>query len=103
MSYTLRILQRFDPRHEKEFLELEKQFAELEKQHPELPQGRRMKPFSGSEPCNTLVWQGEFPTLDEAQAALTAFSSNDRHEELLAKQLPYFRDVRIELYENLDG
>jgi hypothetical protein len=102
MSVTMRILQQFDVRKEKEFLELERQFAALEHARPDLPQGKRMKPISGTEPCNTLVWQGEFPSLDAARAALSAFAADEAHEALFAKQSEFFRSVKIEFYENLD-
>ena len=102
MSVTMRILQQFDVRKEKEFLELERRFAALEHSRPDLPQGKRMKPISGSEPCNTLVWQGEFASLDEARKALDAFAADDTHEELFAKQSDFFKSVKIEFYENLD-
>ena len=102
MSVTMRILQQFDVRKEKEFLELERRFAALEHSRPDLPQGKRMKPISGSEPCNTLVWQGEFASLDEARQALDAFAADDTHEELFAKQSEFFKSVKIEFYENLN-
>ena len=102
MSITMRILQQFDVRKEKEFLLLEKQFAALEKAHPHLPQGKRMKPISGPEPCNTLVWQGEFASLDVARAALEAFAADADHEQLFAEQSQWFQSVKIELYENLE-
>ena len=102
MPVTMRILQQFDVRKEKEFLELERRFAALERSRPELPQGRRMKPISGSEPCNTLVWQGEFASLDEARKALDSFAADETHEELFAEQSEFFKSVRIEFYENLE-
>jgi hypothetical protein len=97
MSVTMRILQQFDVRKEKEFLELERRFAALEHARPDLPQGKRMKPISGSEPCNTLVWQGEFASLDEARKALDAFAADDTHEELFAKQSEFFKSVKPEI------
>jgi len=102
MTITMRILQQFDVRKEKEFLELERLFASLEQSRPDLPQGRRMKPISGAEPCNTLVWEAVFPTLDEAKKALEAFSADAEHEELFARQSEFFQAVKIEFYENLD-
>jgi hypothetical protein len=102
MPITMRILQQFDVRKEKEFLELERRFAALERSRPDLPQGRRMKPISGSEPCNTLVWQGEFASLDEARKALDSFAADETHEELFAEQSQFFKSVRIEFYENLE-
>jgi hypothetical protein len=102
MPVTMRILQQFDVRKEKEFLELERRFAALERSRPDLPQGRRMKPISGSEQCNTLVWQGEFASLDEARKALDSFAADETHEELFAEQSQFFKSVRIEFYENLE-
>ncbi len=98
----MRILQQFDVRREKEFLELERRFAALEKSRPDLPQGKRMKPISGSEPCNTLVWQSEFPSLNDARKALDAFSADEAHEALFARQSEFFKSVKIEFYENLE-
>jgi hypothetical protein len=102
MSVTMRILQRFDVRKEKEFLDLERLFAALERARPDLPQGRRMKPISGHEPCNTLVWEAVFPSLDAAKNALDTFAADAAHEELFAKQSELFQSVKIEFYENLD-
>ena len=101
MSVTMRILQRFDVRHEKEFLELERQFAELEQRRPDYPKGRRMQPISGMLPCNTLVWECEFPDLDSARAALAFFEGDAEHEELFRKQSRFFEEVRVEFYNNL--
>lgn len=102
MSITMRIVQQFDPSHEREFMELEKRFAELEKTRRDFPKGRRMQPISGTEPCNTLIWQCEFPTLEAAHETLAFFEGDASHEDLLVKQLPFFRQVKIEFYKNLD-
>jgi hypothetical protein len=102
MSVTMRILQQFDVRKEKEFLAVERQFAALEHSRPDLPQGRRMKPISGSEPCNTLIWEAVFPSLNDARRALDAFAMDAAHDELFAEQSQFFQSVRIEFYENLD-
>jgi len=102
MSVTMRIIQQYDIRHEKEFLALEKQFAELERKHADFPKGRRKKPLAADEPCNTLIWECEFPDLNAAHKTLDFFQGDARHEELYAKQLPYFVETRIEFLENLD-
>jgi len=98
----MRILQEYDIRNEREFLALERKFAELERKRPDYPKGRRMKPLSASQACNTLVWQCEFPTLEEARAALSFFEGDAAHEKLFRKQVAYFKNVRVEFYENLD-
>lgn len=102
MSVTMRILQRFDVRHERAFMDLERKFAELEARRPDYPKARRMKPISAAEPCNTLVWQCEFPDIESARSVLDFFAGDAAHEELFAKQVAFFEQVRVEFYENLD-
>ncbi len=102
MSITMRILQRFDARHEKEFMELEKKFAELEAARPDYPMGRRLQPLAAAEPCNTLVWECEFPDLESANKVLDFFAGDAAHETLLEKQIQFFEKVRIEFYRNLE-
>jgi len=102
MGVTMRIIQRFDPRYEREFMELEREFARLEAERPDYPKGRRMQPISGSEPCNTLIWEAEFPDLEAARGALDFFEGEAAHEALFVKQVPYFRDVRVEFHRNLE-
>ncbi|MDD3927082.1 MAG: hypothetical protein PHT33_10555 [bacterium] len=102
MSITMRIYQQYDASHEKEFLELEKKFAQLEATRPDYPKGKRMRPVSGSEPCNTLVWQCEFPDMASAHGILDFFHGDSAHEDLLSEQIQYFKQVRIEFCENLD-
>jgi len=102
MSITMRIMQRFDPTKEKEFMDLEKKFGELELDRPDYPKGKRMQPISAGEPCNTLIWQCEFPDIQSAYKVLDFFGGDEAHEALFKKQLPYFKDVKIEFYKNLD-
>ena len=102
MSITMRIMQQFDPTHEDEFMALEKQFAELEKNRNDYPKGTRMQPISAAEPCNTLIWQCVFPDIETAYKTLDFFRGDQEHEALLEKQLPFFRGVKIEFYENLN-
>lgn len=102
MSITMRIIQRFDITREEEFMEIEKRFAALEESRPDYPKGRRMQPVSADIPCNTLIWQCEFPNMESAYRTLDFFSGDEAHELLLKKQLPCFREVNIEFYKNLD-
>ena len=102
MSVTMRIIQQFDLVHTDEFMNLEKKFAELEAKRSDYPKGRRMQPISASEPCNTLIWQCEFPDIQSARAALDFFHGDAEHEKLFALQSPFFKSVRIEFFENLD-
>ena len=102
MSVTMRIMQQFDPVHEAEFMALEKKFADLERRRPDFPRGKRLQPLSASEPCNTLIWQCEFPDIESAHKTLAFFSGDKEHEKLLEKQIIYFRQVKVEFYNNLD-
>lgn len=97
----MRIIQQFDITQEKVFMEVEKKFAELEKTRVDYPKGKRMQPISAGEPCNTLVWECEFPDIKEAYEALDFFKEDESHEKLLATQLPFFKKTRIEFYKNL--
>lgn len=102
MSVTMRIMQQFDATKENEFMRLEKMFAELEAKRSDFPKGKRMQPISAAEPCNTLIWQYEFPDIKAAYEVLDFFNGDAAHEELLKDQLPFFKQVRIEFYKNLE-
>ena len=97
----MRIIQQYDIQHEKEFMKLEAQFAALEGARPDYPKGKRMKPLSAAEPCNTLIWQCDFPHIATARQALDFFEGDDTHEELFQEQAPFFRNVRVEFFESL--
>ena len=98
----MRIVQQFDATKEKQFLMLEKKFAQLESARPDYPKGRRLKPISSCEPCNTLIWESDFPNIESAYKALDFFSGDASHEVLLEKQLPFFKQVKVEFYEELN-
>jgi hypothetical protein len=102
MSVTMRLVQQFDPSHEKEFMELEGQFAELERRRPDYPKGRRLQPIAAAEASHTLIWECEFPDLEAARAALHLFEGDAEHDALAEKQSPYFRHLRVEFYQNLE-
>jgi hypothetical protein len=102
MSVTMRIIQQFDAAHEREFMELERKFAELETARPDYPKGRRLQPIAGGEPCNSLVWECKFPDLNAAFKVLDFFAGDGAHEALLQKQLPFFKQVKVEFYRNLE-
>jgi hypothetical protein len=102
MSITMRIIQRFDACHERDFMTLEAKFAQLEAARPDYPKGRRLQPISAGEPCNSLIWECEFPDLNSAQQTLDFFVGDSAHEELIVQQLPFFEQVRVEFYRNLE-
>ncbi|HUU27678.1 MAG TPA: hypothetical protein VM123_07690 [archaeon] len=102
MSITMRVIQQYDIKYEKEFMELERKFAELESRRKDYRKGKRLKPLSACEPCNTLVWECEFPDLQAAKKWLDFLGGDGEHQELFIKQAPYFKQVKIEFYENLE-
>jgi hypothetical protein len=96
----MRIVQRYRITAEKEFWELEARFAELERRRPDFPKGRRMKPISGGEPVNTLIWECEFPTMEAAHKTLAFFDGDPEHEALFKLQGPLFEEMRVEFFES---
>jgi hypothetical protein len=102
MTFVLRFVQRFRPADEKAFLALEARFAALEQRRKGLPKGRRMRPYAGREPSNTLIWECAFPTLEGAREALDRLASDPEHERLLRRQIPFFLEAYTEIYEVLE-
>lgn len=98
----MRIIQQFDVRHEEEFMRLEQQFAQLERTRADFPKGRRLQPIAAAEACHTLIWEGEFSSLDAAHQALDFFAGDADHERLLVQQRPFFQNVKIEFFKNLE-
>jgi len=82
-------------------MQVEAKFAAMERQRCDFPKGRRLQPCTGREPSNTLIWESEFPTLAEAQAAISMLSCDNGHEELFQQQVPYITDAYIEIHEVL--
>jgi hypothetical protein len=62
----------------------------------------RLQPIAAGAPCNGLIWEAEFDDLAAAQRALTFFAGDGAHERLLERQRPFFDEVRIEFYQNLE-
>lgn len=102
MAYKLRFVQRFQEGEREAFLRLERQFAALERENPAFPKGRRYLPYSGREPGNTLIWECEFPSLADAQAALDFLGGDPQHEALYAQQSVFFLEAYTEIYRTLD-
>ena len=99
MAYLLRFVQRYRPANKEEFLALEKEFVLLERTTASFPKGRRYLPYSGREPGNTLVWECEFPTMDELRQAMATMEEDEKHEALYRQQVPYFIEAYTEIYE----
>jgi hypothetical protein len=102
MAFKLRFVQRFESRHREEFMQLEKKFVELEQSAPDFPKGRRYTPYCGREPLNTLIWECDFPTLEEAQSALSFLEQDERHTVLYREQVVYFLESYAEIYKPLE-
>lgn len=101
MAIVLRLVQQFQASKKPQFMELEKQFAALEHRGI-LPRGERMTPIASRLPGNTLIWEGHFENLAAAEKALKLFEDGPEHTELYNKQVNYFQDAWVELYEVLD-
>jgi hypothetical protein len=101
MSYILRLVQRYESSAAGAFLKLESEFKDLERRSPQFPQGKRYQLLSEGEPTNTLVWEGEFASLDEVQNALSKMADDPIHSALFEKQRPYIIDMRTEIYKVL--
>jgi hypothetical protein len=102
MSYILRLVQQYQPSAARVFLELEAEFKDLEHRSPQFPQGKRYQLMSEGEPTNTLVWEGEFASLDDVQNALNKMADDPIHTALFEKQLPYIISTLTEIYKVLD-
>jgi hypothetical protein len=102
MSYKLRFVQSFRHEYEKEFSVLEKQFAEFEKNNPDAPKGKRYIPCAGRDASNTLIWECDFETLEEAHRAQAFFLNDQEHEELFQKQAQYIIGTYTEIYRPFD-
>lgn len=102
MPYKLRLVQRFEESKRDKFIELERKFMELEKNKEGFPAGRRFLPYMGREALNTLIWECEFPTLEEVNKALSFMSENPYHEELFKQQSQYFKESYVEIYQVLE-
>jgi hypothetical protein len=71
---------------------------ELEEKTQELKVGKRYVPVMGREATNTLVWEAEYDSLDEAMNVLKLLENNQEHDDLLKSQIVYMRDAFVELY-----
>jgi hypothetical protein len=101
MPYKVRFTQTFDKCDQEAFLAIEAQFAELEKTEPSLTRGRRYVPVFGREPTNTLIWEADVASLEEAAALLRSIQQNDGHDALLEKQIGYMKDYYMEVLREL--
>jgi hypothetical protein len=101
MVYKLRFVQTFDKRNEESFWFWERKFMELEEKTPELKVGKRYAPVMGRDATNTMVWEAEYDSLEEATHVLALLENNDEHDELLSRQIVYMRDAYVELYRQI--
>ena len=102
MTYKMRFVQTYDKGASQKFLELERNFIELEKRTPEMKCGRRFVSMIGREPTNTMVWEAEYDSMEEAVGALQTIENNAEHDDLLDEQIQYMRDTYVEIYRELE-
>ncbi len=100
MPYVLRFIQKYRPADRAAFLDLEGRFAAAEVQG-ELPRGQRRQPHSGRLPVDTLIWEKQFATLEELEAARNQMAQSDRHTDLFRKQAPLIVEAYTEIDEVL--
>ena len=101
MVYKLRFVQYFDKSDTEAFWKWEKKFVELEEKTPELKVGKRYAPIIGREPTNTMIWEAEYDTMEEAVRVLETLDQNSEHDKLLENQIKYMRDTYVELYQQM--
>jgi hypothetical protein len=102
MSYILRFVQTYEPTAAEQFFELEAQFKDLERRSPHFPQGQRSQPLLEGELTNTLIWEGEFSSLQKLQDALKTIADDPTHTALFREQLPLITEMRTEIYKILE-
>jgi hypothetical protein len=102
MGYKLRFVQHFRQDKADEFIKLEKKFMELEKNNSLFPKGKRFTPYFGREALNTLIWESDFETLEEAVKANQFLKENILHKELYDQQVKYFINSYTEIYKKLE-
>lgn len=102
MGYKLRFVQKFQQSGQEEFMELERMFMKLEATLDEFPKGKRYVSYIGREPTNTLIWECEFSTLEEAIGAKVFLENDNRHEALFQKQVMFFVDSYVEIYKSVE-
>ena len=103
MGYKLRFVQVFKQENAKEYLDIEKQFEAFEHDYPDSPKGKRYIPCSGRDASNTLIWECDFSTLEEAYKAQAFFLTDSRHEDLFQKQVKYITCTYTEIYRPFDS
>ena len=103
MAYIVRFVQHYHPEQRAAFMEVEAKFAAMEQRRTDWPKGRRSQPFAGREPSHTLIWESEFPSLAEAEGALSKISTDAEHTALFAEQAPYMTTSYAEINEILDS
>jgi len=101
MAFKMRFVQTYDKCDSQAFLDLERNFIELEKKTPEMKCGRRFVCVIGREPTNTMIWEADYDSMEEAVRALEIIEGNSEHDELLSDQIKFMRDTYVEIYKEL--
>src|SRR4051812_6516028 len=102
MNYKLRFVQIFKQEYAREYLEIEKQFEEFEKNYANAPKGRRYLSCAGRDASNTLIWECDFPSLEEVHKAQAFFLTDSTHEDLFQTQSKYIIGTYTEIYKPYD-
>lgn len=102
MAYKLRFVQKFQQSKTEEFMQLEKMFMELEQKVEGFPKGKRYVSYMGGLPVSTLIWECEFPTLEELIMAKKLIENDNVHDDLFEKQVQYIIESYVEIYKEID-
>lgn len=100
--YKLIFTQEFEQKNEGAYMALERRFMQFERDNPLAPKGRRFTPYLSGKPQNTLIWECEFDTLEQAIAAKRMLEDDETHTELLEEQIRYFVRSYAEIYRSVD-
>lgn len=100
--YKLVFTQKYDKKDQQRFLELEQNFIELEKRAPGMIPAKRYQPVLGKEPTNTLRWEAEVFSMEDAIKLLEAIEGNEEHSGLLEEQVGYIKDHHIEIFKEIE-
>jgi len=99
MSYKSRFVQAFVPERAKDYLTIEEMFHNYEQVNLLAPKGTRYILDAGEESSNILIWECEFPNLEELIKAKDFLMNDNMHAELLALQSQYIISTHIEIYK----
>ena len=86
---------------DKEIMEKEKKWDALEEKLGGFPKKRRYKPIFGKEASSTFVWEREWNSLAEMEAASAKYRQTPESAKMMDES-PLAEQIHMELYYTLD-